>query len=105
FHLPLRYLDRTTVVPIGDLTPNTSVVLEGTVVRCDVVIGRRRSLVVTLRDETGQVNLRFYHFTAAQKAQFATGVGVRCFGDPRLGSSGIELYHPEYELIQAGTAY
>lgn len=105
FHLPLRYLDRTTVVPIGDLAPNTSVVLEGTVVRCDVVMGRRRSLVVTLRDETGQVNLRFYHFTGAQKAQFAVGAEVRCFGDPRLGASGIELYHPEYELIQPGAAY
>jgi ATP-dependent DNA helicase RecG len=105
FHLPLRYLDRTTVVPIGDLAPNTSVVIEGAVVRCDVVMGRRRSLLVTLRDETGQVNLRFFHFNAAQKAQFAVGAEIRCFGDPRLGSSGVELYHPEYEVIQPGAAY
>ena len=105
FHLPLRYLDRTTVVPIGDLAPNTSVVIEGAVVRCDVVMGRRRSLLVTLRDDTGQVNLRFFHFNAAQKAQFAVGVEIRCFGDPRLGSSGVELYHPEYEVIQPGAAY
>lgn len=105
FHLPMRYLDRTCVVPVGDLAPNTSVVVEGTVVRCDVVMGRRRSLMVTLRDETGQINLRFYHFNAAQKAQFANGTQVRCFGDPRLGSSGLELYHPEYEIIQPGAAY
>jgi ATP-dependent DNA helicase RecG len=105
FHLPLRYLDRTTIVPIGDLAPNTSVVIEGAVVRCDVVMGRRRSLLVTLRDETGQVNLRFFHFNAAQKAQFAVGAEIRCFGDPRLGSSGVELYHPEYEVIQPGAAY
>lgn len=105
FHLPMRYLDRTCVVPIGDLTPNTSVVIEGAVVRCDVAMGRRRSLLVTLRDETGQVNLRFFHFNAAQKAQFAAGTQVRCFGDPRLGSSGIELYHPEYEVIHPGEAY
>ncbi len=105
FHLPLRYLDRTTIVPIGDLAPNTSVVIEGAVVRCDVVMGRRRSLLVTLRDDTGQVNLRFFHFNAAQKSQFAAGAHIRCFGDPRQGSSGVELYHPEYEVIQPGAAY
>lgn len=105
FHLPMRYLDRTYVVPIGDLAPNTSVVLEGTVVRCEVVMGRRRSLLVTLRDETGQINLRFYHFNAAQKTQLANGTQVRCCGDPRLGSSGLELYHPEYEVVQPGAAY
>jgi ATP-dependent DNA helicase RecG len=105
FHLPLRYLDRTCVVPIGDLAPNTSVVVEGIVARCELVMGRRRSLLVTLRDETGQINLRFYHFNAAQKAQLASGTQVRCFGDPRLGSSGLELYHPEYEVVPPGTAY
>lgn len=105
FHLPLRYLDRTCVVPIGDLAPNTSVVLEGVVVRGELAMGRRRSLLVTLRDDTGQINLRFYHFNAAQKAQFSNGTQVRCFGDPRLGSSGLELYHPEYEIVQPGAAY
>lgn len=105
FHLPMRYLDRTCVIPIGDLAPNTSVVLEGTVVRCEVAMGRRRSLLVTLRDDTGQVNLRFYHFNAAQKTQLAAGTLVRCYGDPRLGSSGIELYHPEYEVVQPGATY
>jgi ATP-dependent DNA helicase RecG len=101
FHLPLRYLDRTRIVPIGDLAPNTSVVLEGEVINCHVVIGRRRSLLVTLRDDTGQVGLRFFHFTAAQKNQLSAGVHLRCYGDPRLGASGLELYHPEYELLQS----
>lgn len=105
FHLPLRYLDRSRVVPIGDLAPNTSVVLEGEVANCQVLIGRRRSLLVTLRDETGQIGLRFFHFTAAQKAQMAEGTRLRCYGDPRLGASGLELYHPEYELLQTGADY
>lgn len=105
FHLPLRYLDRSRVVPIGDLAPNTSVVLEGEVANCQVLIGRRRSLLVTLRDETGQIGLRFFHFTAAQKNQMAEGTRLRCYGDPRLGASGLELYHPEYELLQAGADY
>lgn len=99
FHLPLRYMDRTRVVPIGELTINTSVVIEGTVERCDVVFGRRRSLVVSVRDTTGQVCLRFFHFNAQQKNQMSPGAQIRCFGDPKLGSSGIEFYHPEYQVF------
>jgi len=105
FHLPLRYMDRSRVVPIGDLALNTSVVLEGEVVNCQVLISRRRSLLVTLGDGTGQIGLRFFHFTAAQKNQLVEGARLRCYGDPRLGASGLELYHPEYELLQTGVDF
>lgn len=105
FHLPMRYMDRTRVVPIGELKPNTSVVIEATVIRSDVVMGRRRSLLVTLRDESGQVCLRFFHFNAAQKNQLSEGTRVRCFGDPRLGATGLELYHPEYQVFHADEPY
>lgn len=105
FHLPLRYLDRTRIIPIGELAAHTSVVIEGTVRRCEVVLGRRRSLLVTLGDDTGQICLRFFHFNAAQKHQLREGETVRCYGDPRLGASGLEFYHPEYELVQPGAAY
>ncbi len=67
FHLPLRYQDRTRVVPIGHLRPGQDAVIEGTVSGADVVMGRRRSLVVRLQDGTGGLSLRFYHFSNAQK--------------------------------------
>jgi ATP-dependent DNA helicase RecG len=47
FHLPLRQ-DRTRVVPIGQLRPGQDAVIEGTVSGADVVMGKRRSLVVRL---------------------------------------------------------
>lgn len=99
FHLPSRYLDRTRVTPIGALTSNTSVVIEGQVRGCDVVFGRRRSLMCKIQDNTGTATLRFFHFTAAQRANLAPGTRVRCFGDVRLGGAGLELYHPEYERL------
>lgn len=67
FHLPLRYQDRTRVVPIGHLRPGQDAVVEGTVSGADVVMGKRRSLVVRLQDGTGGLSLRFYHFSNAQK--------------------------------------
>ena len=59
FHLPLRYQDRTRIVPIGALRPGQDAVVEGTVAGADVVMGRRRSLLVRLNDGSGTLSLRF----------------------------------------------
>jgi len=98
FHLPYRYEDRTRIVPMGSLRVGDVGVVEGDVVKSDLVMGRRRSLQVTLRDDSGFLVLRFFHFNAAQKAQLSLGHRVRCFGEVRAGRSGYELYHPEYEV-------
>lgn len=41
FHLPLRYQDRTRIVPIGALSPGQDAVIEGVVSGADVVMGKR----------------------------------------------------------------
>ncbi|MGM0767783.1 MAG: ATP-dependent DNA helicase RecG [Pseudomonadota bacterium] len=97
FHLPHRYEDRTRVVPMGNLRIGDVGVVEGDVVRTDLVMGRRRSLQVTLKDQTGFLVMRFFHFNAAQKNQLTEGVRVRCFGEVRPGRAGYEFYHPEYQ--------
>ncbi|WP_370583973.1 ATP-dependent DNA helicase RecG [Motiliproteus sp. SC1-56] len=99
FHLPLRYQDRTRIKPIGQLRPGDEAVIQGTLVSCDLVMGRRRSLRCRLRDATGQVSLRFFHFSAAQKNALKPGLELRCFGEARPGPGGLELYHPEYREI------
>ena len=96
FHLPLRYQDRTRVVPIGALRPGQDAVVEGRVIGADVVMGKRRSLLVRINDGTGGLSLRFYHFSNAQKESLKRGTEVRCYGEVRPGSSGLEIYHPEY---------
>ncbi len=98
FHLPLRYQDRTRVTPIGSLQPEQEVVLEGTIQLADVAFGRRRSLLCRVADGTGSVGLRFYHFSAAQKNNLEKGRAIRVYGQVRKGASGLELYHPEYQL-------
>lgn len=104
FHLPLRYIDRTKISPIGGLQPNSEVVIEGELRASDVVFGRRRSLVCRLQDATGVVTLRFFHFNRAQQLQLAAGARLRCFGEVRRGSAGLELYHPEYKLLEHSKA-
>lgn len=105
FHLPLRYEDRTTLTPIGALTPHVPTLIQGQIIQSQIVLGRRRSLLCRIEDNTGSMHLRFYHFSLAQKNLLAPGVTLRCFGETRLGSSGPEMYHPDYEIIQhANTA-
>ncbi|BFM13758.1 ATP-dependent DNA helicase RecG [Simiduia litorea] len=103
FHLPLRYMDRTRVTPIGALQPQSTVVIEGEIKAADIVFGKRRSLVAKLQDNTGIISLRFFHFNQAQKQSLAKGTRLRCFGEARRGASGLELYHPEYELVDQHT--
>ncbi|GGY04282.1 ATP-dependent DNA helicase RecG [Litchfieldella qijiaojingensis] len=102
FHLPLRYQDRTRITPIATLRAGHEAVVEGEVAASDVVRGRRRSLLVRLKDGSGILSLRFFHFSPAQQQQFQPGTRVRCFGEARAGATGLELYHPEYRLLKAG---
>lgn len=99
FHLPLRYQDRTRVVPIGSLRPGQDAVIEGVVSGADIVMGKRRSLLVRLGDGSGVVSLRFYHFSNAQKDALKRGTQLRCYGEARPGASGLEIYHPEYRAL------
>ena len=99
FHLPLRYQDRTRIVPMGSLRPGDECVLEGEVKLTDLSKGRKRSLLCRVQDGTGSITLRFFHFTAAQKNNLQAGTRIRCFGEVRAGASGLEIVHPDYKRI------
>ena len=102
FHLPLRYEDRTRIYPLADLKPFSHVSVQGEVVRADIKYGRKRMLIVRLHDGSGSINLRFFHFSAAQLKGFTTGTIIRAFGEVRAGPSGLEIMHPEYRALSDG---
>lgn len=101
FHLPFRYEDRTRITPIAALRPQQTYVVQGFVRSSQILFGKRRSLSVRIQDNSGSLGLRFYHFTAAQKKQFDNGAEIRCYGEARRGAAGLEMYHPEYQLVNA----
>jgi RecG-like helicase len=92
FLLPLRYEDRTQLVKIGALVAGK---------RCaETAFRGRRNLLVRLSDGSGQLTLRFFHFSRQQQAQFQAGVHVTCFGEVRRGPAGFEMIHPEYRILR-----
>lgn len=99
FHLPSRYQDRTRITPIAALREGMEVVIEGEILICDTVRGRRRSLLCRIEDGSGVTSLRFFHFSNAQKNNLQRGARIRCFGEVRRGTTGLEFYHPEYTRV------
>ncbi len=99
FLLPLRYEDRTRVVPLGELRPGQRAAVEGEVLLTEVAFRGRRQMLCKIADGSGFLTLRFFHFTAQQQQGLARGVRIRCFGEARRGAKGLEIVHPEYRRI------
>jgi len=102
FLLPLRYEDRTKSIRLGELAPGMRCLTGGEVLLAETVFRGRRSLLVRLGDGSGQVTLRFFHFSKQQQAQFRSGQQVSCYGEVRAGRVGLEMVHPEYRILRPG---
>jgi ATP-dependent DNA helicase RecG len=99
FHLPVRYQDRTQLVPIGSLRPGDEVSFRGEIQLTEIKYGRKRMLLSRLSDGTGFINLRFFHFSAQQQAGLERGTWIQCFGEIRGNAGGLEVIHPEYRYM------
>jgi ATP-dependent DNA helicase RecG len=100
-HLPLRYEDRTSVTPLFALQPGQTAQVEGRVEAVERGFRYRPLLRVALGDDSPvTLTLRFFHFRAAQVAQFAVGARVRAYGTARAGQQGLEMVHPSYRVLE-----
>ncbi len=98
--LPRQYEDRTQLVPIRVLQPGVAAQVEGRVEAVERSFRYRPMLRVAIGDESqATLVLRFFHFRAAQVAQFVPGARIRCYGTPRAGQQGLEIVHPSYRLL------
>jgi ATP-dependent DNA helicase RecG len=99
-HLPLRYEDRTSLTPIRLLQPGVPAQMEGRVEAVERGFRYRPMLRVAIADDShSTLALRFFHFRAAQVAQFSVGARVRCYGTPKPGHHGLEIVHPSYRVL------
>ena len=101
-HLPLRYEDQTRLTPIAQLRGGQLSQVEGVVVRSEISGRGRRTLLVELRDDSGTLTLRFFHFYGSQLAQLAEGKRLRVIGEARGGLFGMEMVHPRYRVAREG---
>lgn len=103
FHLPRDYEDRSTIIPMNQLSVGRSYLLEGIVKGVDFPPGKRKSMAVLLDDDFGKVTLRFYHIYKGITDRCKLGNRLRIFGEVRVGARGLEMYHPELQVITEDT--
>ena len=98
-NLPHRYQDRTRITPLNALQNGVEAMVVGQVLDSRIAYGRRRGWLVTIGDDRGFINLRFFHFNERQRSAVTNGMYVRCFGEVRAGANGFEMVHPEYKVF------
>lgn len=101
FHLPLRYEDRRAVTRLVDLREGMETLVRGKVEVAEVRYAPRRVLLVAIDDGGTGLLLRFFHFNETQRAGFTRGRLVQAYGAARAGRNGLEMVHPEYQLVDA----
>ena len=99
FHLPLRYEDRTRVYPIITLRAGMTALICGRIELVDILSKGRKSLVCKVADDTGLITLKFFHFSANQHKMLKPGTLISCFAEVRYGFGGLEMVHPDYQII------
>jgi ATP-dependent DNA helicase RecG len=101
--LPNRYEDRTELHPLGSLRPGEKVLIEGRIELVEVIFRGRRAMLCRIADGTGAITLRFFYFSRAQQNNLIRGATLRCFGEVRAGRTGLEIIHPEYQVVGPST--
>ncbi|MBX3709872.1 MAG: ATP-dependent DNA helicase RecG [Gammaproteobacteria bacterium] len=100
FHLPSRYQDRTRIEFIRQLIPGNEAVIEGTIHQISTLQRGRTKLLCELKDETGIIHLRFFHVLTFQSKILQPGTRLRCYSEVRMGPKGLEMVHPEFQVIR-----
>ncbi|MDN5848526.1 MAG: ATP-dependent DNA helicase RecG [Nitrococcus sp.] len=103
FHLPLRYEDRSRILPLGRVRPGQSVLVTGVVELAEMAPGGRRGrLLCRISDGTGCLTLQFFNFYPSQRKRLHPGVRLQCYGEVRVGAVGPQMIHPQWRVLAPG---
>lgn len=100
-HLPFRYQDRTQVQSIRQLIPGNEALVEGVIQSVESPVRGRTKLLCQLSDGTRLLTLRFFHVLPFQKEILKVGARLRCYQEVKLGQKGLEMTHPEFQVISS----
>jgi ATP-dependent DNA helicase RecG len=106
YYFPRRYLDRSTITPIRQLSDNgQSVTVVGTVRSAGVAEGRRRRAEVVLEDEWGgRLKAVWFHAVPVFARLFKPGDRVALHGKVQKFGSQISFVHPEFDRLEEDRA-
>ena len=97
-YFPTRYLDRSKVLPMREINVEDECTVIGEVVNCQVAMGRKKRVIVTVTDLTGMISVVFFNQPSYFKKLFSPGKKVALSGKVSY-YRGFQLVHPDFEFI------
>jgi len=101
YHFPFRYVDRTTILPIGELDADMPYIqVVGRIEHVKTVgDAKAKRLVASLRDETGRIDLVWFKGIDWLKKIIIPGAEFIAFGKPAEYGNKLNIVHPELETV------
>ena len=104
FHLPVRYQDKTRLIPIAECHAGDSAFFSGKLQQCAIQTARSRMLHCDINDGSATMSVRFFHFNQHQAMALIRaaeqGKWLSCYGDIKWGRPSLQIIHPEYRIIE-----
>ncbi|MCC6640771.1 MAG: ATP-dependent DNA helicase RecG [Deltaproteobacteria bacterium] len=109
FLLPSRYDDRRSLVAVGALEVGRRATFVARVLVADFTASRgrgrmQRAFLAVAGDETGSVNLKWFHGGEPMRERLRKGALLLVTGDVRRYRFSKELLHPEIEVLEEAPA-
>lgn len=104
YFLPRTYEDRTRITPIAKIALNSQATVLASVLKVrPIYLGRGASrLTVSVKDETGQMDLVWFRATPYLQKDFSVGDRFLLYGQVQHYRGMLQMVHPEYEKVVAG---
>ena len=96
-HLPLRYEDETHITALRDARHGETVQIEAVVTHSEIQTRGKRQLVVTVRDQTDECQLRFFNFYPSHQRTLAVGERLWIRGELKRSLVGLSMLHPSFK--------
>ena len=99
---PFRYIDRSSVQDIAEITPDLAYVqIRGRVVSRRLVNDKRLSVIV--EDATGRMEMVFFKGLKWTYDRLEPGMTFLFFGKPQTFNGKLNIVHPEIDVPQEGS--
>ncbi|MEP6465542.1 MAG: OB-fold nucleic acid binding domain-containing protein, partial [Parafilimonas sp.] len=100
-HYPFRYIDRTKIEFIGNITPQTDYIqVKGRITEIEI-LGERKAkrMIAWLHDETGMVELTWFQGIQWVQKILQQGNQYLVYGKAGFFNGRPQIMHPEIELF------
>jgi len=99
YRLPRRYLDRSHIAPINQLTPDMPATVVGRIISSGILKGRKNRFEAVLSDGTGYLSLLWFSGIKWVRKNLYKGVTVSASGRVTYFHN-LQIVHPEYEILE-----